>query len=183
MDHVLVGEQMNVTVKPTRNQQSCAFCGGNHRYTKPCPKREKESMTRCEYILRADQPMTEDALKNRLRCGVPVTVNPVESPCYRTVERKLMGASFVIHEVTEVSGKVSGCIESCNYCVSFFTNCGDVDKSNERVWVNGDLMLNLVTHKTNKKKFVFDETIKLKPGWRERLFQSQTMSQIIEGKN
>ena len=37
-----------------------------------------------------------------------------------------------------------------------------------QVWVSGRAMNSMITHAYQKKKYVFDETIVEKPGWRSR---------------
>ena len=96
------------------------------------------------------------------------------------VSKQLKNANFIIHEAAEVCGKICGQVESMNYCVTFLDKNANMMNEKTRMWVTGDVMIELITHTNKKIKWVFDETIIHKVGWVERT-STCTLSQEIQG--
>ena len=133
-----------------------------------------------EYMLTNDKPVIASSLKNRLKVGMPVRVFGEKYTVVGKVSKPLKNAHVIIHEAAEVCGKIRGQVESMNYCLTFLNKHANTMKEKTRMWVTGDVMIELMTHTNKKIKWVFDETIIHKVGCVGRSSTS-TLSQESQG--
>ena len=72
-----------------------------------------------EYMLTSDKPAIDISLKNRLEVGMPVCSLGEDCTVVGKVSKSLKNANVTIHEAAEVCGKITGQVESMNYCLTF----------------------------------------------------------------
>ena len=120
----------------------------------------------------ADNPHVAAELKLRLRAHAPVMSYPANASVYTNLSDRLMHSNFVVNAAA--SGGDPGCsLESMNFALAFINQAGDEMLDKKHMWITGDAMCSLISFSRKKTKFVFDETINMKPGWRERHIFSQ----------
>ena len=111
-------------------------------------------------------------LKTRLRVYAPVTCLPDGAAAFTNLSDDLLRSNFLVNAA--VSGDDTGCsLERMTFQVTFLNQAGDEHLDRSRMWITGDAMSSLVSFSRKKTKFVFDETIVMKDGWRERNILSQ----------
>ena len=110
-------------------------------------------------------------LKTRLRVYAPVTCLPNGAAAFTNFSDDLLRSNFLVNAA--VSGDDTGSsLERMTFQVTFLNQAGDEHLDKSRMWITGDAMSSLVSF-SRKKKFVFDETIYMKDGWRHRNVLSQ----------
>ena len=57
--------------------------------------------------------------------------------------------------------------------VTFINQAGDEITDARNIWIGAELMSSIISFSQRNVKFVFDETINMKPGWRVRTILSQ----------
>ena len=104
--------------------------------------------------------------------NAPVMSHPANETVYSNLSDRLMRSNFVVNAAA--SGGDPGCsLESMKFAVTFINQAGDEMPDKKHMWITGDAMCSLISFSRKKTKFVFDETINMKPGWRERHIFSQ----------
>jgi hypothetical protein len=171
----IVGNEYSIVANPRKPIFHCGFCNDNHKYPE-CEKRRHLSVHAMEYMLSSEKPALALSLKNRLKMAMPVTTSVTPLQLFGNVTKQLQNSNFIVHEATEVEGKIGGQIESMSYCITFLDRSANPIIGRTRIWVTGDVMTGLINHPNKKIKWVFDETIIHKKGWVERSTMS-TMSQ------
>ena len=120
----------------------------------------------------ADNPHVAAELKIRLRAHAPVMSYPANASVHNNLSDRLMRSNFVVNAAA--SGGDPACsLESMKFALTFINQVGDEMPDKKHMWITGDAMSSLISFNRKKTKFVFDETINMKPGWRERLVFSQ----------
>ena len=64
-------------------------------------------------------------------------------------------------------------LECMKFAVTFINQAGDEIMDARQIWIRGEMMSSLISSGRKKIKFVFDETVNVRPGWRERTILSQ----------
>ena len=109
---------------------------------------------------------------------MPVRVSPHGEKLHTTLAKTRYSANFIIHEAVGIDTTT---VENMNFCVSFLSVTGEVESNLDKIWVGGNAMSGLVNHNNKKVKYVVDETVHMKSGWRTRQLMSQpAMSQEEE---
>ena len=68
-------------------------------------------------------------------------------------------------------------IGGLNLCISFLGQNGKLDFQVSCIWVAGDVMGTMISHKDRKPKYVFDKSVVHCDGWYSRAAYSQYLSQ------
>ena len=123
-------------------------------------------------MLTSDKPVIAISPKNRLKVGMLVCSLGKDYTVVGKVSKPLNNEHVVIYEAAEVCGKIAGQVESMNYCLTFLGKHANMIEQKTRMWVTGDVMIELMTHTNIQIKWVFDETIIHKVGWVERSLTS-----------
>ena len=111
-------------------------------------------------------------LKTRLRAHAPVTNLPPDAKVFATLSATLCRSNIIIKAA--VSGDDGGLsLENMNFAVTFINPSGDETIDSQNIWIGGETMASLISCSRKKIKFVFDETVHMKPGWRNRTILSQ----------
>ena len=150
----------------------CEFFIGEHRFTS-YPKRLKIKESAREYLLSVDTPQIGVNISNRLKYSMPLSDGGGKGDVYDQIDKAWLNTNFIIQEACLVSGKISGHLDSMNFCVSFPIYKGENDKKGTDMWIDETVMNALVSHKLKKRRFVFEKTIVHKDGWRHRCAPSQ----------
>ena len=114
-----------------------------------------------EYILSTTLPLNESALRTRITSGMPLVECAGKGSLLGAVARDYTNSNFIIHKASLVEGGAPGCMDSMIFCISFIGKLGRVidGSATKEVWITGGLMNSLITHKIQKKKYVYDETM------------------------
>ena len=147
--------------------QHCQFCNRGHRYPS-CPTRTTLRLTSAEHQLTIENPSSATALIDRLKTCMPVVGVTVMEKCYGKIDKKMLSTNFLLYSACEVMGARTGKIESLNYCTTFPGGDGNRAIGQTIIWIKGDIIAKLVHHNLKQIRFVFDETIHRKDGWRDR---------------
>ncbi len=141
---------------------NCSFCTTLGHNIDNCPLRTQLKDNANEYILSLDFPTVEISLKERMKKGVMVEPSGGDLSVLGTLSGNAHRMNIAINEVRVVSGMGKGDMEQMQYNVSFIDGKG---VEGERQWVSVNVFQALITHKFKKRKYVFDRTIIVKPGW------------------
>ena len=157
------GTDFDVVVNPNTcdRSASCQFCH-NCPSVRGCCRRTELTLNSFEYILTSKTPNVEDTLRARIS-AMPIAPSP-KCPVLGNLSTEQSKANFSIHSASLVQGPQSD-IQGMEFCVSFLSKYAE---PMGQVWVSGKAMNSMITHAYQKKKYVFDETIVEKPGWRSR---------------
>ena len=168
---VEIGDSLTAVVPVRTRPTTCSFCGGGHKHT-TCPKKRTLLAGSRLYEVSRDNPHVAAELKTRLRVYAPVTCLPDGAAAFTNLSDDLLRSNFLVNAA--VSGDDTGCsLERMTFQVTFLNQAGDEHLDRSRMWITGDAMSSLVSFSRKKTKFVFDETIVMKDGWRERNILSQ----------
>ena len=140
----------------------------------------KKYPTRMEYRLTAEDGSVEQALRERIKCSMPLAAADGARGTMGTLSSEMVGSNAIIHEASMIPGCPDGHIESMTFCVSFLGRDAMVRPGQARVWITGQGMNSLLSHTLKKKKFIFDETIEHKVGWTSRaVHTAQSAAQAV----
>ena len=122
------------------------------------------------------QPHVANEVRDRFRLTAPVTDMPPGVKEFIGLSQDCYRANFIVHAV--VDRDASACsLETMKFCVTFLRTDGLELQDCARIWVSGDVMNTLIATRRKKIKFVFDETVFPKEGWRQRNVMSQDDTQ------
>ena len=137
-----------------------------------CSKKAGFAICARVYELSSGNPHVSTELKTRLRAHAPVTNIPQETKVFTTLSAGHLRSNIVIKAA--VNGDDGGLsLESMKFAVTFINQSGDEIVETQNIWIDGEMMASIISCSRKKIKFVFDETVHMKSGWRERTLLSQ----------
>ena len=113
-------------------------------------------------------PLATESIKNRIKYSMPYSVKSVTKPVFSNIKVELLKVNFIIHETVQLPGLPWNQVESMNFKVSFLDRGALPMETWNNVWISGGVMNTIISPTMKKMKFIYDETIIMKDGWRSR---------------